>query len=202
MHSFPGKRTRTAVGLALLLVPAAAAADSLTVAKGTIVDLTLEQGLDSSTARVGDTFKAKLIQPLYAEGQSVLPAGSIVHGTVDSVKSVRDGARSGYIGIRFVRMELPNGETRDIDAKLISLRKQDKDRHVPVAAASPSSTGRNTDVVLIGQSTTADGRAHTLVGENAAEGYSRTSLSEGDVSVAAGTVVSMEFDASVKLPRP
>lgn len=38
------------------------------------------------------------------------------------------------------------------------------------------------------------------MGENAAEEYSRTSLSEGEVEVAAGTVVSMEFDDSVKVP--
>ena len=201
MQSLLGRSTWAAAGLAVLLVPGLAAADTLTIAKGTSVDLSLEQSLDSNTAKVGDTFKAKVIQPLYAEGQVALPAGTIVHGRVDSVKSVRDGARSGYIGIKFVRMELPNGESRDIDAKLISLRKQDKDRQVPVVAAAPTSTGRHTDVVLIGQATTADGRAHTLVGENAAEEYSRTSLSEGDVSVSAGTVVSMEFDNPVKVTR-
>jgi len=201
MQSLLGRGTWAAAGLAALLVPGLAAADSVTIAKGTTADLTLEQSLDSSTAKVGDTFKAKLVQPLYAEGQLALPAGTIVHGQVDSVKSLRDGARSGYIGIKFVRMELPNGESRDIDAKLISLRKQDRDKHVPVVAAAPSSTGLHTDVVLIGQATTADGRAHTLVGENAAEEYSRTSLSEGDVSVAAGTVVSMEFDNPVKVTR-
>ncbi len=202
MHSLLAKGTWAAAGLAVLLVPGLAAADSLTIAKGANVDLSLEQSLDSNTAKVGDTFKAKVIQPLYAEGQIALPAGTIVHGQVDSVKSLRDGARSGYIGIKFVRVEFANGDTRDIDAKLISLRKQDKDKHVPVVAAAPSSTGRHTDVVLIGQATTADGRAHTLVGENAAEEYSRTSLSEGDVSVSAGTVVSMEFDTAVKIARP
>src|SRR5688500_13598201 len=202
MQSLLNRGTLAAAGLAVLLVPAIAAADSLTIAKGATVDLTLEQALDSSTAKVNDTFKAKLAQPLYAEGQIALPAGTIVHGMVDSVKSVRDGARSGYIGIKFTRVELPNGESRDIEAKLISLRQQDKGKHVPVASAAPSSTGRNTDVVLIGQASSADGRAHTLVGQNAAEEYSRTSLSEGDVNVAAGTVISMEFDAAVKLPRP
>ena len=202
MHSLLSRGTWAAAGLLVLLAPGLAAADSLTIAKGTTVDLSLEQALDSNTAKVNDTFKAKLMQPLYAEGAMALPAGTIVHGTVDSVKSVRDGARSGYIGIKFTRVELANGESRDIDAKLISLRKQDKDKQVPVVSAAPTSTGRNTDVVLIGQATTADGRAHTLVGENAAEEYSRTSLSEGDVSVAAGTVVSMEFDNSVRVPRP
>jgi len=201
MQSLLGRSTWAAAGLAVLLAPGLAAADSVTIAKGTSVDLSLEQSLDSNTAKVGDTFKAKLIQPLYAEGQVALPAGTLVHGQVDSVKSLRDGARSGYIGIKFVRMELPNGESRDIDAKLISLRKQDKGKHVPVASAAPTSTGRNTDVVLIGQASTADGRAHTLVGENAAEEYSRSSLSEGDVSVSAGTVVSMEFDNPVKVTR-
>lgn len=194
-------RKGAAAALAVLFVPAIASAESLTIAKGTMADVSLEQALDSNSARVGETFKAKLVQPLYSEGQMALPAGTIVHGRVDSVKSVRDGARSGYIGIKFVRLELANGETRDIDAKLISLRRQDKDRKVAVAAAAPASTGRDTDVVLIGQSTPADGRAHTLVGQNAAEEYSRTSLSEGEVSLAAGTMVSMEFDASVRVPR-
>ena len=201
MHSSISRSAWAAAGLAVLLVPGFAAADSVTIVKGTTADVSLEQSLDSNIAKVGDTFKAKLVQPLYAEGQMALPAGTIVHGQVDSVKSLRDGARSGYIGIKFVRIELPNGESRDIDAKLISLRKQDRSKHVPVVAAAPSSTGLHTDVVLIGQASTADGRAHTLVGENAAEEYSKTSLSEGDVSVSAGTVVSMEFDNPVKVTR-
>jgi hypothetical protein len=200
MHSLARRGFVAAIagGFALLLAPRPASADSLTIAKGTTMDLTLEQTLDSNSAKVGDTFRAKVVQPLYVEGQMVVPAGTIVHGQVDSVKSVRDGARSGVIGIKFVRMELP-GEVKDIDAKLISLRTQDKAKHVPIAAAAPESTGLRTDVVLIGQSSPADGRAHTLVGDRAADDYSRTSLSEGDVTVAAGTLVSMEFDQSVKV---
>jgi hypothetical protein len=187
-----------AAGIALLIMPAVASADSTTIPKGTSVDLALETGLDSNVAKVGDTFRAKVVQPLYVEGQLILPAGTIVHGEVDTVKSVRDGARSGVIGVKFVRMELPSGETRDIDAKLISLR---QDKSMPVASAFKVDTARKIDVVLIGQASPADGRAHTLVGENAADEYSRTSLSEGDVVVTPGTIVRMEFDASVKV-RP
>src|SRR5258706_3687444 len=191
--------TAMAGGFALMLMPRTASADSLTIAKGTIMDVALEQTLDSNVAKVGDTFRAKLIQPLYVEGQMVAAANTLVHGQVDSVKSLRDGARSGVIGIKFVRMELPGGEMKEIDAKLISLRTQDKDKRVPVAAAAPTSTGRHTDVVLIGQATTADGRAHTLVGDNAAEDYSRTSLSEGEVVVNPGTLVTIEFAADGKV---
>lgn len=196
MHPLLRKATWTAAGLVVLLMPVVAAAD-VTIAKGAIVDLALDEALDSRTASVNDTFRAKLVQPLYVEGEMVLPANTVVHGRVDSVKSLRDGARSGYIGIKFVRIELPNGERKDIDAKLISLR---QDRNSTVSTASKVSTGRKVDVVLIGQATPADGRAHTLVGENAAEEYSRTSLSEGEVEVAAGTVVSMEFDTAAKVP--
>lgn len=67
---------------------------------------------------------------------------------------MRDGARSGYIGIEFVRIELPNGEQKDIDAKLISLR---QDRNGSVSMAGKVSTGRKVDVVLIGQATPGTG---------------------------------------------
>jgi hypothetical protein len=193
------QRTVATAAIAAFLAQSALAADAITIQKGTHVDLMLEQELNSNAAKVDDTFRASFAEDLSVDGQVVLPAGSVVHGVVTSVKSLRDGARSAFMGVRFVRIELPDGESKAIHAKLVSLRQAQKRLRVPEPPPLVS-TGRKTDVVLIGQATPADKRAHTLVGDDAAERFSRSSLSEGEVEIAAGTMISMEFDQDLLVP--
>jgi len=183
--------------LAAISAPALAG-DGVTIPKGTTVDLVLEDALSSRTAKVGDTFRARLAQPLEVAGHLALASGTQVEGVVAEVASMADGARSGVIGVKFVRLALPGSDDQRIDAKLISLKQDNRRRFIELAPKV--STGRKQDVVFIGSSSPADGRAHTLVGHDAAEKFARSGLAETEVEIAAGTLVSMEFAESVTVP--
>ena len=187
--------------LLALVAPGSAAAAAITIPRGTAVDLVLENVLSSRTARVGDPFHATLAQALFIDGQLALPESTVVEGRVMFVASLRDGARSGLIGVKFVRLTLRGGgePKREIDAKLTSLRQDDRRRlvgFVPGVAAA----GR-VEVFLIGRSRQADGRAHTLVGDGSLERIARSGVSETEVEVSAGTMVSMEFNEPLTVPR-
>ncbi len=73
-----------AVSLLLLLVPAVHA-QSNQVVPGTQVRLILLNGLSTSVAHDGDPFTATVAEPVFIGSQMVLPAGAIVHGTVNSI---------------------------------------------------------------------------------------------------------------------
>lgn len=179
-----------------LVTPALAADEGITIPKGTAVELVLLDGLGTRTAKVGDTFRARLVRALYVDGQPALPYGTVVEGRVVLVKSPRDGGLSGVIGVEFVSLRPARGPAKDIRGKLTSLRQDDRRRMVELAPKV--STGRHIDVVFIGRSSAE--RASTLVGDDLAEAWSHSGLSPTDVEIAAGTQVAMELDESVIAP--
>jgi len=181
------------VGLFSLVTPALAAGEEITIPKGTALELVLVDRLGSRKAKVGDTFRARLVRALYVDGQPVLPKGTVVKGRVALVKAPRDGDISGVIGVEFVSLQPPGGGAKDILGKLTSLRQDDRRRMVELAPKV--STGRHIDVVFIGLSTA--GHASTLVGDDLAEAWSQSGLSPSDVEIAAGTQVAMELDEPV-----
>jgi hypothetical protein len=153
-------------------------------------------GLGTRTAKVGDTFRTRLVRALYVDGQPALPYGTVVEGRVVLVKSPRAGGLSGVIGVEFVSLRPAGAQAKDIHGKLTSLRQDDRRRMVELAPKV--STGRHIDVVFIGRSSAK--RASTLVGDNLAETWSHSGLSPTEVEIAAGTQIAMELDAPVVAP--
>ena len=68
----------------LLLAPVLYAQSNQLV-PGTQVRLTLTSGLSTTVAHDGDPFTAIVAEPVFSGNQLILPAGSKVHGTVNSV---------------------------------------------------------------------------------------------------------------------
>ena len=177
-------------GLFALVTPALAASPDITLPTGTSMELVLLDPLGTKTAKVGDTFRTKIVRALYVDGQPALPRDSVVGGRVVLVKSPRDGGVSGVIGVEFVTLRPAGGQAMEIHGRLTSLRQDDRKRMVELAPKV--STGRFVDVVFIGRSTA--GHASTLVGDDLAEAWSQSGLSPTDVEIAAGTSVAMELD--------
>lgn len=183
-------------GLLALVTSALAASPEITLPAGTSMELVLQDRLGTRTAKVGDTFRTRLVRALYVDGQPALPRNSVVEGRVALVKSPRHGGVSGVIGVEFVSLWPPGGKAMEIHGKLTSLRQDDRKRMVELAPKV--STGRHIDVVFIGRSTA--GHVSTLVGDNLAEDWSRSGLSSTDVEIAAGTQIAMELAEPVTTP--
>jgi Putative peptidoglycan binding domain len=183
-----------------LVAPAVAAvpdlATDVTIPPGTAVDLLLQTRLTSASARAGDAFCATTLRALWIGGRAVLPAGTMVRGEIESVMSLHDGAHSGFIGLKFVSIEVP-GVTRP-HRIIAGLTGQRQDDRPPLGG--PGEQADRVEAVLVGRTTNADSRAHLLVGDDLAHEYSRTSLSGIDVEVAVGTMVTMEFDEPLTVP--
>jgi len=69
--------------------PAASRPATQTVPSGTSIDVTLDTGLSSKSANVGDAWSGSV-----THGGEALPTGSVVSGTVTGVKAARKGDRA------------------------------------------------------------------------------------------------------------
>ena len=78
-----------------------------TVPADTVISVQMNATLSSRTARVGDKFTATVMVPVYLNGRTVIPAGSIIEGRVTQVTPAKRANRSGMIGIDFDDLVFP-----------------------------------------------------------------------------------------------
>jgi hypothetical protein len=97
-------KARLFVILALLAVPSGMAAGQgrqATVPAGTTLHLRLDNRVGSDISRVEDSVHARLVSPIVIGGRTLVPAGSVVTGSV--TQAARSGKVKGRarLGIRF-----------------------------------------------------------------------------------------------------
>jgi len=82
----------------------------------------LNNELDSEKARIGDTFTATLVDPVYSRnGVLLAPQGSTLHGRVTNVVRAQKDGKPATLDVTFVSLRLPNGIGRTISGSLTDL---------------------------------------------------------------------------------
>jgi peptidoglycan hydrolase-like protein with peptidoglycan-binding domain len=133
----------------LILTPVSASGRS-TVPEGTVFHLRMETGLSSETARIGDHFKASLIDPVAMDGRVIIPAGSMVEGRVISVTRAKRMSKSGTIGIDFDSVRLPDGRTFNVQGELTAVNSRDQKGQVDEEGHVKGEDTTDRSVVFIG----------------------------------------------------
>jgi hypothetical protein len=122
----PVVRKKTTVKRTTVARPAAPRIAYYTVPANERIRVRLEQDLSSKTARVGDTFETRTVDPVYStNGVVVIPEGSRIIGRVDSVTAARKGGKPGSIDVSFTSVRLPNGQSRSLNGSLTDLNADD-----------------------------------------------------------------------------
>jgi len=83
-----------------------------TIPAGNIMEVRLEHKVTSETARTGDSVKARVSKSLRDNKDVVVPAGSMVQGRVDFVKT-KTATEDGWMRLLFDAVVLPNGRSID-----------------------------------------------------------------------------------------
>ncbi len=91
-----------------------------TLPPDTVISVHMNGTLSSRTARVGDKFTATVTVPVYLDGRTVIPAGTIVEGRVTQVTPAKRMNRSGTIAIDFDDLVFPNGTSVGLVGSLTS----------------------------------------------------------------------------------
>lgn len=187
---------------ALAAVPAAAA-NEVTLPKGTSIEVRIVTPFDSDRTAKGKTFQAAVLRPLYVNGRMVIPKDAVVMGEIKHVRSQRDGAKSGAIVVKFETIEFP-GRSYDIEGVLTTFQADERKKILEQEAKL--TTGRKVQVIFIGQGTESNLKASTLVGvtgedrEELADGWATSGLGPALTAVAKGTIVAMRLDNTLTLP--
>jgi type IV secretion system protein VirB10 len=99
----------------------------LTVAEGTKIVFTLNNGLSTKSNREGDPFSGVVSRSVRVGDQIVIPEGSVIRGQVSHVQRPGRVKGRGELGLRFDRLEIPGGPTYDLSASLTNLDEQEKE---------------------------------------------------------------------------
>lgn len=98
--------------------PFTAPTSPVTVAAGTPAQIVLLGPLSASKSRPGDTFHARLIEPVRSGRDIVLPAGAMFDGKVVRSKPPRWLSRPGSLYLAFTELTLPSGARVPVAAQL------------------------------------------------------------------------------------
>ena len=116
----------------------------------------LDNELNSGTARVGDRFSTTTVDPIYADGVEVIPAGSKVLGRVKTVN--RAGRRTpGNISVSFISVVLPNRAAHAINGSLTDMQGGNDNVNADNESTVEGKSNRKRDAIFIGGGLTSYG---------------------------------------------
>lgn len=84
-----------------------------TIPDGTEIPVRLNDTLDSGTAQAGQTFHGSLAQPIIVDGQTVLPTGADIQGTVVEAKNAAHFSGASSLTLQLTRLTV-NGKSYDL----------------------------------------------------------------------------------------
>ena len=120
---------------------------------GTPVTVHLQASLSSATARSGDSFEARLLEPFIVRGQTLAPRGTILVGRVLQARPAGPPQDSGYMRLALTAVSL-NGKSLPIQTSSIFLKGGLRQKHdLGVTAAAERKT------TLLGASTATSAEA-------------------------------------------
>ncbi len=169
----------------------------------------MNQTITSATARVGDQFTTTVVDPVYAEGVEVIPAGSTIAGRVTTVNRASRKSKAGTIGVHFVSLRLPTGVAHAINADLTDVSDEGVTADNEGEVSGKSATKRNVVFIgggaatgaLIGAIAGGGKGAGIGAGIGAGLGVAGAYFSKGhEAAVKSGTEFSVVLNQSLSLP--
>ncbi|MGD9580792.1 MAG: hypothetical protein AB7V50_05430 [Vampirovibrionia bacterium] len=88
------------------------------VEKGTKIDLTVSTVISSEMSSQGDEFFAEVSNDVLIDGATVLPTGTVAHGTITETSEEKRLGRNGFVKINFDYLLTPDGREIPIKASL------------------------------------------------------------------------------------
>lgn len=169
-----------------------------TLAANTVLRLRLSDPLTSKKAHVGDQFRSTVVDPVYAKGFQVIPAGSIVIGHVTHVVRASRKSNAGSLNVTFTGVQLPNGKTYSLNGSLAQSGSADNEGEVK----GKSSKKRNAAFIAGGAVVGGLINGAAGMGIGAGAGIGAALIGKGkEADVKAGTEFNMILNRSVLLPE-
>jgi hypothetical protein len=98
----------------------ASSTDTGSLPSGTVIRMKLETGVSTAVNKVGDAFAGRVIEDVKLAGNTLIPVGSSISGTVTKVDEKRRYLGRPVLELRPEQVTLPNGDKYNIVAVLSS----------------------------------------------------------------------------------
>ena len=192
------------------------AANEATIQPDTKAQISLRTRLSSNLSEVGDTITATFEEPLYVDGQLVIPRGTEVIGRVTQVSPAGRGMKGGQLTILFDKLAMPWGE-EPVSLMITAIDDWGKNKKLKADDEGKVNGGHNGDktinnverggrlgsmgagaLILLG-----GGRGGWTAGGVAIAGgmASGVLLSKGgDIAISPGTIFRVKFSKPLTLP--
>ena len=82
-----------------------------------VIEMTVEQVIDGTISVEGDEFFARVTSDV-GKGGTVLPKGTVAHGTISQTKEAKRLGRDGFITVKFDYLVTPDGRKIDIEGDM------------------------------------------------------------------------------------
>jgi hypothetical protein len=90
------------------------------VPTGTKIPIIMDTAVDSDTSQEGDEFSARTAEDLTIDGNTAVPAGSIIRGRIASINSPKHLDRNGSVALKFDTVTTPDNRQIPLVANLVA----------------------------------------------------------------------------------
>jgi hypothetical protein len=97
------------------------ASGTATIPAGTVCRILLLDKLLASQSKTGDSFHARLLEPIVLDSHLILPAGSVFEGKVTKAVPPRWLSRAGSLNLTFTSITLLGGESMPVAASVVGV---------------------------------------------------------------------------------
>src|SRR5882724_10324502 len=172
--------------------------EMIEVPAGTVLEMEIVEALSSKTNVLGDAFHAKVTDAVTIGGQTVIPEGSIVEGSVTEAVSAKKMSGQASLSLEFSKLTLPDGKSVAISGMLSEKGKKIGRRTGAVVGGSAAGgallgriIGKNTKGAVVGG----------LLGAAAGTGVAATQKGQ-ELKLPEGTAFHIEMTGPAQVPLP
>lgn len=90
------------------------------VPSGTKIPIIMDTAVDSDTSQEGDEFSARTAEDLTIDGQTAVPAGSIIRGRIATINAPKHLNRSGSVALKFDTVTTPDNRQIPLVANIVA----------------------------------------------------------------------------------
>ena len=174
--------------------PSSPAPIAVTLASGTLVTVEFQQKLSSHESTEGQQFSVRVAEPVRVAEGVAIPTGSVVSGRVTEAKPAKKIGGSARLGVEFVSVRLPSGETLPFSAAFSSKGKSSTGKDVGIIAGAAAGGA------ILGNQVLDDNGSATGALIGAAAGAIAVSQTRAKpVVIEAGTLTNLELTAPISL---
>lgn len=101
------------------------------IPEGTVLTISLNHTLSTHSSETGALFTANTLEPVLANGSTIIPAGAIVYGRLtDMRRPGGDNGRPARLTLRFTRIDIFGGISQPLDVMPMTIESRPPTQHL------------------------------------------------------------------------